>query len=220
MKQLKEDLGDKIVMPGADWNCGGADLVQPQEKAVRRCAGAQGADAGDRPLGQRARAVAGRDRQDGRQHRVPGLAAGADQGRAAANRRLLARHREVAGRGAPSAEGGRAGEPHLRTAQPQRRPALQVQRHLGRRSVEQDRRQRNAARAADRALVRRAAQRRIRASGLAGNCQDIVNPLLDVHAYLPRLGQSVAITAITRTRRYSKCTKRRCTRTTRKNRRS
>ena len=63
---------------------------------------------GDRPVEGRAGAVQDRHRQDRRRHRLPRLAAGGDQGGAAADRRLLARHREVARRGQAAAEGGRA----------------------------------------------------------------------------------------------------------------
>jgi hypothetical protein len=49
-------------------------------------------------------------------------------------------------------KGSRAGKPDLRAAQPQCRPAVQVQRALGHRRVEQDRRQGDPARAADWAL--------------------------------------------------------------------
>ena len=107
------------------------DHPEPQEKAVRRRARAPRPDPGDRPLGQRADAVQDRDREHGRRRRLPRLAAGRDQGGAAADRRLLARHREVAGRGAAAAEGGRGRGAELRAAQPQCRPALQVLRHLG-----------------------------------------------------------------------------------------
>ena len=61
------------------------DHPEPQEKAVRRCAGAPRADPGDRPLGRRAGAVEDRHRADGRRHRLPGLAAGRDQGGTAAD---------------------------------------------------------------------------------------------------------------------------------------
>ena len=80
--------------------------AQPQEEAVRRRPRAPRAGARRRPVGRRAGAFQDRQRQDGGRHRLPGLAAGGDQGGAAEDGRLLARHREVAGRGAPAAEGG------------------------------------------------------------------------------------------------------------------
>ena len=98
--ELVKELGDKITVQEQRLELRQPDHAQPQEEAVRRRAGAPRADAGDRPLGRRAGAVEDRHRADGRRHRLPGLAAGGDQGGAAADRRLLARHREVAGRGA------------------------------------------------------------------------------------------------------------------------
>ena len=113
--------------------------AQPQEEAVRRRARAPGADAGDRPWNGAPALSKIANVQHRRRHRLPGLAAGGDQGGAAEDRRLLARHREVARRGQAAAEGGRRRGPEVRAAQPQRRPALQVRRHLADRRVEQDR---------------------------------------------------------------------------------
>ena len=76
--------------------------AQPQEEAVRRRARAPRAGAGDRPVEGRAGAGQDRQRPHGGRHRLPGLAAGGDQGGAAEDRGLLARHREVARRGAAS----------------------------------------------------------------------------------------------------------------------
>ena len=87
------------------------DHAQRTTQAVRRCARAQGAAAGDRPVERRAGAVEDRQRAHRRRHRVPRLAAGRDQGGTAEDGRVLARHREVARRGPASAEGGRPGEP-------------------------------------------------------------------------------------------------------------
>ncbi len=136
--------------------------AQPQEEAVRRCARAQGPVPGGRPVEGRAGAVQDRHHQDRGQHRLPRLAAGRDQGRVAEAGRLLARHREIACRGSASAEGGGAGEPDLRAAQPQCRPALQDRRHLARRRVEQGRHQGDPEGGADRPVVRRHAQRQLR----------------------------------------------------------
>ena len=82
------------------------DHAEPAAQAVRRRAGAPGAAAGDRPVARRAGAVEDRQRAHGGRHRVPGLAARRDQGRAAEDGRVLARYREVARRGAAPAEGG------------------------------------------------------------------------------------------------------------------
>ena len=59
------------------------DHAQPQEEAVRRRPGAPRAGAGDRPVARRAGAGQDRQRADGGRHRLPGLAAGGDQGGAA-----------------------------------------------------------------------------------------------------------------------------------------
>ena len=124
------------------------DHPEPRAQAVRRCPGAPRADPGDRPLEQRAGDVAKISvHADGRRRRVSRLAAGRDQGGIAAIGRLLARYREIAGRGAAAAQGSRRREPDLRIAQPQCRSALQIQCALGHRRMEQDRRQGDAARA-------------------------------------------------------------------------
>ena len=105
--ELVKELGDKITVQDSDWNCGNLVDPQPQAEAVRRRAGAPRAGSGDRPVERRAGARQDRDRPDRRRHRLPRLAAGGDQGGAAADRRVLARHREVARRGQAAAEGGR-----------------------------------------------------------------------------------------------------------------
>ena len=107
INDLQRELGDKITVQTSDWNCGNVITPNQQAQAVRRRAGAHGAAAGDRPVARRAGAVEDRQRAHRRRHRVPRLAAGRDQGGAAEAGRLLARHREVARRGAASAEGGR-----------------------------------------------------------------------------------------------------------------
>ena len=69
---------------------------------------------------------------------------------------------QVARRGDAVAEGSRRRGADVRVAQSQCGPAIQVQRHLGHRRMEQDRRARDAARVADRALYRGAAAGRVR----------------------------------------------------------
>ena len=81
--------------------------AQPQEEAIRRCPGAPRADPGDRPLAWRAAARQDRQCAYRRRHRLPRLAVGGGQGGAAGYRRVLARYREVAGRGEAAVEGGR-----------------------------------------------------------------------------------------------------------------
>ena len=141
------------------------DHAQPEAQAVRRRAGAPRAAAGHRSVARRAGAVEDRQRAHRGGHRVPRLAAGGDQGGTAEAGRLLARHREVACRGPASAEGSRPGRAAFRAAQPERRSAVQIRRHLAGRSMEQDRREGNAARTADRPVAAGDAQRRLRRRG-------------------------------------------------------
>ena len=129
--ELVGALGDKITVQTSDWNCGGIITINHKKKPFDDRPGAPRADPGDRPLGHRAGSVEDRDRQDGRRRRVPGLAARRDQGGAGAARRLLARYREIARRGAPAVEGGGGRGAQLRTAQPRRRSALQILRLSG-----------------------------------------------------------------------------------------
>ena len=176
--ELTEALGDKITVQTSDWNCGGVVDPEPQAKAVRRRPGAPRPDLGDRPLGRRAGAVQDRDRAYGRRRRLSRLAAGRDQGGAAADRRLLARHREVAGRGEAPAEGGRGRGAQLRAAQPQRRPALSN--IIGIWVVDQWSKiglKRHPAGACRPARGSRRCAAAISMSALEGNCQNVVNPL-------------------------------------------
>ena len=160
--ELVKALGDKIAVQESDWNCGSAGHPEPQEEAVRRCPGAPRPDPGDRPLARRAGAVEDRQCPHRRRHRLSRLAARRRPRRNCRDRRLLARHREIAGRGQAAVEGGRRRGAELRAAQPQCRPALQICRHLAGRRMEQDRAQGDAARRADRPLVRGDARRQFR----------------------------------------------------------
>ena len=137
--ELVGALGDKITVQEGDWNCGHFVTPNHKKKAVRRRAGTPRADAGDRPLARRPA-----DRQDchrahRRRRRLSGLPVGGDQRGTRAARRVLARHREVAGGSKASVKGSRRRGAELRAVEPHGRPALQVQRHLGARRVEQDR---------------------------------------------------------------------------------
>ena len=89
---------------------------QPRQKAVRRRPRAARADPGDRSLEGRRGAVENRQCAHRRQHHLPDPPAGADPGAAARGRRLLDRHREVAGRGEAAAEGSGRREPRIRAA--------------------------------------------------------------------------------------------------------
>ena len=187
--ELVKALGDKITVQESDWNCGNL-LTQPQEKAVRRCAGAPRADPGDRPLARRAGA---RPRspivQHGRRHRLSRLAAGGDQGGAAADRRLSG--------------------PTSRSRAPRRKRLLkeagaeglsfellnrnvdQPYKYVGTladRRVEQDRPQGHAAGACRPAPGSRACAAAISTSSSRRNCQSVVNPLLDVQQVSAGIG--------------------------------
>ena len=119
-------------------------------------------------------------------------------------RRLLARHREVAGRGEAAVEGGRRRRAQLRAAQPQCRPAVQICRHLADRRVEQDRAQGHAEGGADRPVVRRMRNGDFDVV-VEATCHGVVNPLLDVQKFLPHRS-TPRITGITKTRRRSSST--------------
>jgi len=71
---------------------------QPPAEAVRRCPRTAGADLGARPLAQRPGIVENRDCSHRRRHRLPRLAIGRHQRRAAADRRVLAVSRNHAPR--------------------------------------------------------------------------------------------------------------------------
>ena len=129
--QLKKELGDKITIQTERLELRQPDHAELQEASrstmcgcARRCCWRIDQWHGAPALSKIANV------KHGGRHRVPRLAAGGDQGGAAADGRLLARHRQVARRGEAAAEGGGAGEPQLRDAEPQRRSAVQVCRHL------------------------------------------------------------------------------------------
>jgi hypothetical protein len=159
--QLVKEVSDKIAVQESDWKRQSGD-AQSQEEAVRRRPGAPGVAAGGRPMARRTGARQDRQRAHGWRHRLPRLALSRDQGRAAADRRVLARHREVAFRGKAAFKGGWGRGAQLRTVEPECRPALQICRHLADRRVEQDRAPCHAARRADRSVVRGDAQRDFR----------------------------------------------------------
>ena len=85
-----------------------ADHAEPQEKAVRRCPRAPRADAGDRPLGHARRNLSkiAIVHTVGGAH-LPGSPLAATKEELREDRRLLARYREIARRGAAAVEGSR-----------------------------------------------------------------------------------------------------------------
>src|SRR5205823_4679158 len=98
--------------------------AEPQEKAVRRSPRPPCAVPRDRSLARRAGIVEDRQCAHRRRHRVPWVAVGSDERRAAADRWVLARSREIAGGGKTALEGGGGRGALLRAFEPHCRPAL------------------------------------------------------------------------------------------------
>ena len=139
--------------------------LQRREEAVRRRARAPGPHPRHRPLGRIGGDGQGVADQGRERHLPAGRGVVAADGRARADAGLLARHREVARRGAAAAAGGRPSQPQAQTRQPHHRPAVHPGRHLCRRPVEEDRRGGRACAARDQAVVCGHGGRRVRRRG-------------------------------------------------------
>ena len=138
--QLKKELGDKITMQTSDWNCG--NLITPNSKkkpfddvrvrqalllAIDQWHGAPALSkiADVHTVGGIVFPGSPLAATKDELQQMAGFWPDIEKSRAEAKRLLK--------------EAG-AGEPQLRAAEPQRRPALQICRHLDRRRMEQDRR--------------------------------------------------------------------------------
>jgi peptide/nickel transport system substrate-binding protein len=118
--ELVAALGDKITVQESDWNCG--SFIEPNHKRkpfddarVRRAltlAIDRWHSAPELAKIANVHTVGGIV--------YPGAPLGGDRSGIARSRRVLARHRQITGRGAPAAEGSGGRRPQLRTAEPQR----------------------------------------------------------------------------------------------------
>jgi peptide/nickel transport system substrate-binding protein len=159
INQLKAELDGKIKVQTSDWNCTLGAWINTKKKPfddvrVRRALTL----AIDRWGSQKGLSQISLYKT-GRQPCLPDLAARSVEGAARTDRRVLARHRQVAGRGAQAPQRGRRLGAQLRAEQPQRRSALQIPRRVAGRSMDEGRAARHPTRDADRAMVRGAAQR-------------------------------------------------------------
>jgi len=183
--QLVKEAGKDIVVQDSDWNCG--NILTPNHKKkpfddvrVRKAL----ALAIDQWTGAPALAKIANVRTVGgivfpgsplaatkeELQQIAGFWPDIEKSRAEAKRLL----KEAWRRGA-----------EVRAAQPQRRPALQVCRHLGGRRVEEDRPQCRAEGRADSARGSPTCGPGTFDVAMEANCQSVVNPVLDTGKYLP-----------------------------------
>ena len=146
--ELVKALDGQLNVQESDWNCGNLVTPNHQKKPfddprVRRALTL----AIDRWHGAPALSKIANVRTVGGIV-FPGSPLAATKEELRADRRVLARYRKIAGGGEAAIEGGRSRRAQLRAVEPGCRPAVQICRHLARRRVEQDRAQRDAARAA------------------------------------------------------------------------
>ena len=149
-------LGKDITVQESDWNC--VLLVTPNHKrspstihaCARRCPWRWTAGAARSDLSKIAVV------EDRRRYRLPGPSAGGNQRGAGEDRRLLARHQEVARGSQDGCSRRPASRPEVHPGQPRRRPALHHRRHLADRPMEAGRRHGRPEDGGDGAVLRHA----------------------------------------------------------------